>query len=104
MDRDTTGSGTVQLLSSVDEFVCRGTGQSMSEWQLIATAPKDGSKVDLFAKVWRSHNDTFTGERFPNCYWSNGDHTCNRKPAWEGLPNGWYPTHWRPIPYPPEAS
>lgn len=78
----------------------------MSEWQLIETAPKDGSLVMLylpdsavrpitFAR-WSSeaHYDRF-GNRFP----SNGD-------WYEDLGDQGWPidvdaTHWMPLPEPP---
>lgn len=66
-------------------------------WQPIATAPKDGSDVDLWVG----------GERIPEARWERG-----RWSVW-GLSQydcmGWVvvqgkPTHWMPLPGPPEAD
>ncbi len=73
-------------------------------WQPMETAPKDGTKVDLWAKCWLPHNDTFTGRRNPDCYWTEGDSMSGRNPHWRNLESGWFPTHWMPhAPAPPEA-
>lgn len=73
----------------------------MSEWQPIATAPTDGTHVD----IW-------DGRRMTNMYLKDGDWAHSR---WSlGRPRdarkvhlrtrvyvGLKPTHWRPIPDPP---
>jgi hypothetical protein len=73
----------------------------MSDWQLIETAPKDGTKVDIWAKTWLPHSDSFTWQRFPNCSWDKGDTTTNRRAKWFGVYEDWWPTHWMPLPDPP---
>lgn len=72
-------------------------------WQPISTAPKDGTRVDLWAKCWRPSDDGFSEMRCPNCYWTKGDSEMNRRAAWVNLETGWYPTHWRPLQAPPEG-
>jgi hypothetical protein len=76
----------------------------MSEWQTIESAPKDGTRVDLYAKTWRAESDDFVSSRFPDCYWTNGDSMTNRRAHWSRLDTGWHPTHWMPLPDPPVAS
>lgn len=70
-------------------------------WQPIETAPKDGTRVDLWAKFWRAHSDGFLWKRCADCSWMKGDSMTNRSAYWMGLDNGWYPTHWMPLPEPP---
>lgn len=76
----------------------------MGEWQKIETAPKDGTKVDLWAKCWRAYNDSWEYQRFPDCWWYVPGHEANRRPHWQGLGDGWCPTHWQPLPEPPEVE
>ena len=70
-------------------------------WQPIETAPKDGTRIDLWAKSWLPAFDRFEFRRFADCYWSKGDTMCNVKAAWTGLDREWHPTHWSPLPSPP---
>ena len=72
-----------------------------SEWQPIETAPKNGTRIDLWAKAWLPAFDRFEFRRFADCYWSKGDTMCNVKAAWAGLDREWRPTHWMPLPSPP---
>lgn len=72
------------------------------EWQSIGTAPKDGTKVDLWAKRWVPYNDSFIYARATDCYWSGGDSMMNQHSGWVGIDKDWHPTHWRPLPDPPE--
>lgn len=70
-------------------------------WQPIDTAPKDGTRVDLWAKCWRSERDDFTYQRCADCYWTNGDSMTNRVSRWVNLQDGWHATHWMELPGPP---
>ena len=70
-------------------------------WQPIETAPKNGTRIDLWAKSWLPAFDRFEFRRFADCYWSKGDTMCNVKAAWAGLDREWHPTHWMPLPSPP---
>lgn len=75
-----------------------------SDWQDIATAPKDGTRIDIYATTWRPAFNDFVGERFPNCVWMSGDSMSNRAPYWLNLHKDWHPTHWQPLPAPPEVT
>jgi hypothetical protein len=68
------------------------------EWQPIETAPKERTFIDIAAKQWRPHYDDFTWLRFPDCYWYHPPPDSNTKPGWQGVKDGWRPTHWMPIP------
>lgn len=96
----------------------------MSEWQPIETAPKDGTRVLLTARIWAQEwNGLFDTDAtdFPNAT----PPSCafrQRKcgPVYEGFwsekhsETGWFsynsyeflkpPTHWMPLPEPPEES
>ncbi len=70
----------------------------MCEWQPIATAPKDGRDVDLWAG----------GARLASCWWHDGDDMF--VPHWRQryaeYPRSSFdivakPTHWMPIPEAP---
>lgn len=76
----------------------------MSQWQPIESAPKDGTRIDLWTKCWNVHTDAFDTMRCPNCYWTKGDSMTNRNAHWVNLESGWRPTHWMPLPDPPIAA
>lgn len=69
----------------------------MSEWRPIETAPKDGTRVDL----WASWDDC--GVRLANAFWDTG----RRFPGWVisvndyGVLDERQFTHWMPLPAPP---
>lgn len=72
-------------------------------WLPIETAPKDGTKIDLWARL--EGTDIF--ERVTDCSWQEmADWTGAEYMGWDGL---WIhrhrvftgPTHWRPLPEPP---
>ena len=73
-------------------------------WPAIETAPMDGSRVDLWAKIWLSATDSFISRRFPNCYWTKGDIMTNRRAAWVNMDGGYVATHWMPLPPPPAMA
>lgn len=66
----------------------------MSEWQLIETAPKDGTIVLLARRGIKGC--VFTA-RYHNGLWMDD---------WLGVDysNTVYPTHWQPLPAPPEKE
>jgi hypothetical protein len=75
--------------------------EATPQWQPIATAPKDG-RVILVAK---------TGSKVPlPAYWNAAESNFYRH--WDGsrldqeyaLSGPWSPTHWMPLPPPPEAE
>lgn len=69
----------------------------MSEWQPIATAPKNLTRVDVWVKV----DDTGAGYRVANAYhfrewwWDSS----SGAQAYRIMPD---PTHWMPLPEPPK--
>lgn len=72
----------------------------INDWQPIETAPKDGTKVDLW---WVSVVFDERACRIPDCWYSFG--------AWRhdqgkyGFPEiGEKITHWKPITSPPKSS
>jgi hypothetical protein len=75
----------------------------MSDWQPIETAPKDGTRVDLWAKTWIASQDRFEYQRFPNCWWIKGGDFGGRS-YWVDLDKHWYPTHWMLLPAPPPVG
>lgn len=72
-------------------------------WMPIETAPKDGTTVDLWAKV-RNRDES---ARVADCSWgSMVDWHGEERDDWFGLYVGMHlsyenPTHWRPLPKPP---
>ncbi len=81
-------------------------------WQPIASAPRDGTKID----VWLAKAHC----RVTNCYWVRPQHTCGENEGYcDSCPDhdGWVdgedfmygytkeqPTHWMPVPLPPPNS
>lgn len=49
--------------------------------------------VDIWAKRWVSGKDTFDGRRFTDCQKRGG--------VWQGIDDGWFPTHYMVIPAAP---
>lgn len=73
----------------------------MSDWQLIATAPRDGSPLILgFREPGQRKRPrksyVCTGEFFHEAWWGHGDFE-----AGEGSLDP-QPTHWMPLPEPPK--
>jgi hypothetical protein len=70
----------------------------MSEWQPIETAPRDGTKADL----WDRGGFRWTNQSWSVHQWSNGKPA--GAPCWgpgssgNPPPN---PSHWMPLPAPP---
>jgi hypothetical protein len=77
----------------------------VNEWQPIETAPKDGARIDIWVE-WTSKTGV-RGKRIPNCYWhrkANAWKTdCYYKDGWCHW-RGEKPTHWMPLPEPPEDA
>lgn len=69
-----------------------------NEWQDISTAPKDGTRV--IVGVWV--HDAFDDETF----WADWIESYSEfKPHWgEDDTNGDEPTHWMPLPPPPNTG
>lgn len=67
-----------------------------SRWQPIETVPKDGCEVDLWCINISRGSDG--AARFPGMSWDG-----QRWEDWRYiLESKWRPTHWMPIPAPPE--
>jgi hypothetical protein len=62
----------------------------MSEWQPIETAPKDGTAVIVYCPAKGVHVGNRRSDRV-GWYSVRGAYLCK-------------PTHWMPLPPPPEAS
>jgi hypothetical protein len=79
----------------------------MTDWQAIETAPKDGTKVDIW--VIRIHSLGGEGSgRVPNAYWETKYEGWWVKDAHDGDmpvestdPYIHEVTHWMPVPAPP---
>lgn len=71
----------------------------MSEWQPIETAPKDGTHILL---AWSYKNGT--PPRVSECFWRN-DMPFSQDGVWWCFHGRMFaePTHWQPLPTPPEA-
>lgn len=66
----------------------------MSEWQPIETAPKDGTPVLLYEP---SEDPTVHVAE-----WGIGDwHLCDFDPGYDLVQRAVNPTHWMPLPEPP---
>lgn len=90
---------------------------AVGEWQDIASAPRDGTYIDLWA------GDDEDGERFTGAYWGFPQHSCGEYgrlcdscPPREGWVDSTFntyiggedgvgddPTHWMPQPQPPAS-
>ena len=75
------------------------------EWQVIETAPKDGTTVFVYPPTWgdrsgsTAHYDSDKYATKPRPYWSRDDALGK-----VGYSRGTPPTHWQPLPAPPLAS
>jgi hypothetical protein len=75
------------------ELAMRDHDEGMTGWQPIATAPDDGSMVDLWIEVGT------VGERATNYYWNKKMRCWRYQHGGDILPN--YVTHWMPLPAAP---
>lgn len=88
------------LLDELDRLKARVAEMKAGGWQPIETAPKDGTKVDVWVCPW----DAFANgnaARITNAWFEDG--------KWKRILSGWThdiedcgePTHWQPLPAPP---
>lgn len=75
-----------------------------SAWQTMESAPKDGSRIDVWAKAWLPAFDRFEYRRFADAYWWKGDSMGNSGPQWMNVDKDWSAQFWMPLPSPPGAS
>jgi hypothetical protein len=76
----------------------------MSEWHPIETAPKDGTRIDLWFKWWRADTDEFLGRRVTDCYWTNVSGHERWACEWGSIPSNSRPTHWMARPDGPGSA
>jgi hypothetical protein len=83
----------------------------MSGWQPIETAPKDGTEIDVWCGGEFPRRVTCASWREPteSEWWSHGGDTIDTPDAcWHDcfgpLGKDNTPTHWMPLPAPPEVS
>ena len=69
----------------------------MSEWKPIETAPRDGETILAFKPDERRSGDWMTA-----VYWSDDDYL--RGWVMVGGLHVAHPTHWMPLPTPPEVK
>lgn len=76
----------------------------MSEWQDISTAPKDGTRID----IWGINHLTYDkrGERIVNVKWGAvRDWMGHERDDWQhGRGGDFEPTHWMSLPEPPSKE
>lgn len=66
------------------------------KWQPIETAPRDGTKIDLWASGQRWADCSWTG----SCWFTPDIYDCGA----EMERFGHHPTHWMPVPPPPMSE
>jgi hypothetical protein len=72
-----------------------------TRWRPIATAPKDGTKVDLWSEV----EDRITDAKWHRGAWCTSEsHVGGYVWSWDALSYQGRITHWMPLPPPPEAN
>lgn len=77
--------------------------ETKSGWMPIESAPKDGSEVLLVCA------DAYTPEATSGWWlnWSGGEgwyHYSMPEEKWPGGMTRWFPTHWMPLPAPPQSQ
>jgi hypothetical protein len=67
------------------------------DWQPIETAPKDGTEIDLWSPICKRIPDCKWLDRYATGWFTRGDR------GWEEISTAMIsPTHWMPLPAPPE--
>lgn len=80
-------------------------GREMTDWQSIETAPKDGTVFDVWlgdcAESEQEFYCTPGTRRSPGWHWRQGKF---RPASSQIIPTFVQPTHWIPLPEPPEGG
>ena len=93
----------------------------MTNWKPIDTAPKDGTKVDLWVvDEYIKNKQPKNGERICDAWWVEGQYISSKKTNYTGwvyyngnntcaVEHGFvggarYATHWIPLPDPPDEN
>ncbi|MCV2448908.1 hypothetical protein [Paracoccus sp. DMF] len=76
----------------------------MSDWQPISTAPRDGTKVDLWG-INHLHYDKKSYRKCDVAWGRVTDWMGRERDDWQhGMGEDFEPTHWLPLPQPPEDA
>ena len=95
---DTRGTVMAEAIAAIEELEAR------NQWQPIETAPKDGTEVDLWGVNHLHYNKI--GVRLNNIAWGRVTDWIGREyEDWQtGRGEDFEPTHWMPLPQPPEQD
>lgn len=73
----------------------------MSEWRDIGTAPRDGTHILVCIDFLPSPTVLFWNAHIDMQCWEN---PASGVPHYVAAAGGWKPTHWMPLPSPPERE
>jgi len=88
---------TMNETGNIDEScaIAVPTEPASGKWQPINTAPKDGTWVLTFSAPWAVA---------PAVLRWHGDRWWDDEVERPGVIEAWWPTHWMPLPNPPEIT
>jgi hypothetical protein len=76
----------------------------VSAWRPIESAPRDGTRVDL----WAAERERYVNERITDCRWKAGRWTHHRTiyddETDDDMHEVFNASHWRPLPSPPLSA
>jgi hypothetical protein len=81
----------------------------MSEWQPIKTAPKDGDSILVYCQkeqmvgLAQWYRRIIRGEYKWAWYWTHAEPDEDSEEWWDCYPTC-FPSHWMPLPAPPEDA
>jgi hypothetical protein len=81
----------------------------VSEWQPIETAPKDGTRIDIWEfchdPAWRDETGIENGTRIVDVWWQDGEWMAFNERDGDvcgvGFNEHYTVSHWMPVPPPP---